>query len=199
MRYRALKLEVFGATPVAASAPSDVDVEEVRLAGYETGYQSGWDDATTEREKSDQLIAADLERNLRDISFTYTEARNEVLTGLGGLFSSILSQFLPAIAAEAVGPIVDAELAALTNDLGEARCELLAAPRTVEQLGWLAERHMEIDLRLTPEPAFADGRVALRFAGEAREIDLSAMVDAMATAIRDFTQQEPQEEERRNA
>ncbi len=58
---------------------------------------------------------------------------------------------------------------------------------------------MEIDLRLTPEPAFADGRVALRFAGEAREIDLSAMVDAMATAIRDFTQQEPQEEERRNA
>ncbi len=80
MRYRALKLEVFGATPVTASAPSDVDVEEVRLAGYETGYQSGWDDATTEREKSDQLIAADLERNLRDISFTYAEARNEVLT-----------------------------------------------------------------------------------------------------------------------
>lgn len=200
MKYRTLKLDPFGTNAVSAAAPAtDLDAEEIRLVGYETGYQSGWDDATAEREKSDQLIAADLERNLRDISFTYLEARTEVLSGLGSLFNSILTQFLPAMAAEAVGPLVEAELATLTAELGEASCELLAAPRTAGQLAWLVERYMEIDLRITPEPAFADGRVTLRFAGEEREIDLSAMVAAMTTAIRDFTQSQTPSKERQNA
>ncbi len=201
MTLRALKLEVFGSSRIATGgAPvAGGDTEELRLNAYEGGYKSGWDDATAEREKSDQLIAADLERNLHDISFTYSEARAEVLNGFGGLIKSILTSFLPAIAAEAVVPLVNAELEALLRDLGDLRCELLASPRTAAQLEWLISRHLEADLHIIPEPAFADGRVSLRFGNEEREVDMSGMVETMTTAIRDFTQTDIFIEERQNA
>ena len=201
MTLRALKLEVFGSGPAAATAAPGAggDVEEMRLNAYEAGYKSGWDDATAEHEKSNQLIAADLERNLRDISFSYSEARAEVLNGFGGLIKSIVTSFLPAIAAEAVVPLVNAELEELLRNLGDQRCELLAAPRTAAQLEWLISRHLEADLHIVPEPAFVDGRVSLRFGSEEREVDLSGMVSTMTAAIRDFTETEIFTEERQNA
>lgn len=201
MTLRALKLEVFGNVPSSGGAMPAVggDHEELRLSAFEAGYKSGWDDATAEREKSDQLIAADLERNLQDISFSYAEARAEVLSGFGGLIASILSSFLPAVAAEAVVPLVDAELKALLRDFGDQKCELQASPRTAAQLEWLISRHLEADLHIVPEPAFADGRVSLRFGGEEREVDMSGMVDTMTAAIRDFTQTDIFIEERQNA
>ena len=200
MTLRALKLEVFEERqPRGAFAAAPVDTEEIRLAAYDNGYQSGWEDATAEREKSDHLITADLERNLRDISFSYAEARNEVLSGLKGLFDSILTGFLPSIAAEAVAPLVIGELETILNELGEARCEVLASPQTAAQLGWLAERYLESDLHIITEPAFADGRVSLRFGGEQREIDLSGMVQSMSTAIRDFTQNDVMNKEMQHA
>jgi hypothetical protein len=201
MTLRALKLEVFGSGLTAAGATPGAggDSEEMRLNAYEAGYKSGWDDATAEREKSDQLIAADLERNLRDISFSYSEARTEVLNGFGGLIKSIVTSFLPAIAAEAVVPLVNAELEELLRNLGDQRCELLASPRTAAQLEWLISRHLEADLHIIPEPAFADGRVSLRFGGEEREVDLSGMVATMTAAIRDFTETDVFIEERQNA
>ena len=201
MTLRSLKLEVFGSGPTATGgAPATGrDTEELRLSAYETGYKSGWDDAIAEREKSDQLIAADLERNLRDISFSYSEARAEVLKGFSGLINSILASFLPAVAAEAVVPLVNAELEELLRTLGDQRCELLASERTGGQLEWLVSKHLEADLHIIPEPAFADGRVSLRFGGEEREIDLSGMVETMTTAIRDFTESDVFIEERQNA
>ena len=201
MTLRALKLEVFGSGMSAIGATPVIvgDTEELRLNAYEGGYKSGWDDATAEREKSDQLIAADLERNLQDISFTYSEARSEVLNGFGGLIESILTSFLPAVAAEAVVPLVNAELETLLRNLGDQRCELLASVRTAAQLDWLISRHLEADLHIIPEPAFADGRVSLRFGGEEREVDMSGMVETMTAAIRDFTETDVFTEERQHA
>ena len=201
MTLRALNLEVFGSAPAnpGATPSAGGDTEEMRLKAFEGGYQSGWDDAIAEREKSDQHIAADLERNLQDISFTYSEVRAEVLKGFGGLIESILTSFLPAIAAEAVGPLVNSELETLLRNIGDQRCELLASPRTAAQLEWLTGRHLEADLHIVAEPAFADGRVSLRFGGEERAVDMSGLVETMTTAIRDFTETEVFTEERQNA
>lgn len=201
MTLLALKLENFGDTSLVNGALTQApeDAEEIRLSGYESGYQSGWEDATAEQEKSGQLIAANLERNLGDISFSYAEARSEVVGGLKGLFDSILNSFLPAIAAEAVIPLVAAELDKIVDGLGETRCELVASPGTVSQLDWLVGRFLETDIHILPEPAFADGRVCLRFGTEQRDVDLSNMVQTMAAAIRDFTKTDHITEERKNA
>ena len=106
---------------------------------------------------------------------------------MSGLISSILSGFLPRLAAAAILPRVTAEIDALIASIGTGTCRLLAAPGTCKQLEWLAEKYIDMDLQVEPEAAYPDGRVTLHFASETREIDLSQLEDAMAEAIRDFT------------
>ena len=202
MTWHSLILDDLSTSPTDTAPDaglSPAEVEAIRLEGYETGYKSGWDDASAEAAASDRRIAADLERNLADISFTYEEARAEVLRGLQDLIGSIVSTFLPALAAEAVLPRVATEIEALVATLGGGTCELVAAPDTCRQLDWLAERYMELDLRIAPEPAYAAGRVTLRFADETRDIDLGGLTASVTDAIRDFSGTIIQQEEARHA
>lgn len=178
---------------------STAEAETIRLDAYENGYKSGWDDANAETAASDRRIAADLERSLADLSFTYEEARVEVLSGLRDLLDAIVTGFLPTLAAEAVLPRVASEIETLLNGAGKGECHLLASPDTCRQLEWLAETYIAHDLRIEPEPAYPDGRVTLRFAGEARDIDLSGLQDTLAQAIREFTGTTIQEQEAKRA
>jgi len=200
MSYHALVLEDLTAPSPDATLNglAASDAETLRLEAYEAGYKSGWDDANSETAASDRRIAADLERNLSDLTFTYEEARAEVLQGISGLISSILTGFLPRLAAEAVLPRVADELDALIASVGSGTCRLLAAPGTCKQLDWLAEKYLEMELEIVPEPAYPDGRVTLHFAGETREIDLTDLLQTMSAAIRDFTGSTPSENEVRH-
>lgn len=200
MTYHALALENFNAQPApsATAGISDSDAEAIRLEAYEAGYKSGWDDANAESAASDHRIAADLERSLTDLSFTYEEARAEVLTGISGLVSSILDSFLPKLATEAVLPRVADELNALISEVGVGQCRLQAAPATCRQLEWLAENYMQMDLQIVPEDAYPDGRVTLHFSSETKDIDLSDLLSSMTGAIRDFIQSSQPEQELRH-
>ncbi len=188
MTTRILTLEDFGSRSLSSSGSNVAsgDAEAIRLAGYELGYKTGWDDAVAEQEKSDRRIAVDLERNLGDLSFSYQEARAEVISGLAGLFGSILTGFLPALSAEAVLPIVMAELDKIIFDIGEGECQLITSEETAKRLEWLKETYLELELSIRAEPAYPDGRVTLTYANEAREIDLSELVEKTTTAIRDY-------------
>ncbi|WP_372529945.1 hypothetical protein [Nioella sp.] len=190
MTYHALTLDDFAnprAAPGSATMTS-ADAEALRLEGYEAGYKSGWDDATKEADSSDRRIAADLERNLADLSFTYEEARAEVLRGMGGLFGSILESFLPELAAAAVLPRMRDELDRLLPRVGTGPLTIIASPETAKRLEYLAETYLTSNLHITPEPAYPDARVALRHAAEETEIDLAALVAATTAAIRDFAE-----------
>lgn len=200
MTYHALVLENFAAqsNPSLPENLAGADAESIRLEAYEAGYKSGWDDANSESAASDRRIAADLERSLTDLSFTYEEARAEVLTGMSGLVSSILTSFLPKLAAEAVLPRVADELNALIAVAGVGRCSLRAAPGTCRQLEWLAETYVDMDLQIVSEDAYPDGRVTLQFASETKEIDLTDLLVSMTGAIRDFIHSSQPEQELRH-
>ena len=199
MTYHALSLEDFTTPPRTSDAAlSDADAESIRLDAYEAGYKSGWDDANSETAASDHRIAADLERNLTDLRFTYEEARAEVLQGMSGLMTSILTSFLPKLAADAVLPRVSDQIDAMMAATGSGNCRLQAAPETCKQLDWLAERYMETELQIIPEPAYPNGRVTLHFASETKEIDLTDLLSSMTEAIRDFTMSSTPEQERRH-
>jgi flagellar assembly protein FliH len=199
MTYNALKLEDFATpSPSNAATVAAADAEAIRLEAYEAGYKSGWDDANSETAASDHRIAADLERNLTDLRFTYEEARAEVLHGMSGLVSSILTSFLPRLAAEAVLPRVAEELQAQIASASPETCRIQAAPDTCKQIEWLVDTYMEMDLQTTPEPAFPDGRVTLHFSSETKEIDLSGLLGSVTEAIHDFIRSAQPEQELRH-
>lgn len=163
---------------------------EVALAAFEEGYRNGWDDCARAEAEAHRKIGADLAAGLQDITLTYAEARQDVLTCLGPLFEDIAAQFLPRLAAEAIAPAVVAELRAIATNAASGRAVLIAAPSALPGLERLIAGAGGFEIDLRAEPAFADGQVSIRFGSERRDIDLTDAADRMAEAIRSFVAQE---------
>jgi hypothetical protein len=190
---RALHLEDFtspAAGPEAAAPPPPADPPEAAIAAYEDGYRNGWDDCARAEAAENRKITADLAANLAAITASHAEARQDVLTALGPLFEEIAAQLLPRLAAEAVAPAVIAELRGIAAQATEARPLLLAAPGALPALERLLAGADGLDIDLGAEPAFAEGQVSIRHAGERRDIDLTGAAERMAEAIRSFVAQE---------
>ncbi|AHM03723.1 putative flagellar biosynthesis/type III secretory pathway protein [Roseibacterium elongatum DSM 19469] len=173
--------------PATPEAATESDQEEARLAAFEQGYRSGWDDCAAAEAEERGRVGADLAANLRDMSHGYEATRREVLMALDPLFEAVIARLLPDLAAAAVIPVVQAELSRIATELSGGRAELVAAPSAIPVLERLVETMPEHDIRLQPEPAYADAQVSIRFASEQRDIDLGAAAEQMAEAIRAFT------------
>jgi flagellar assembly protein FliH len=193
---RALSLEDFlsaeASSPVTPDvSPSDRQPDtDAALAAFDEGYRSGWDDCISADAETNRRIASDLTANLQDISLTYAEARQDVLNCLGPLFEDIAAQLLPSLAAEAVAPVVIAELRAVADGAAQARALLIAAPAALPALERLIAEQGLPDIDLRAEPAYAEGQVSIRFGTERRDIDLSGAAHRMAEAIRSFVTQD---------
>lgn len=191
---RALRLEDF--TPAGAEGPAVpppvpvTEAPDATLAAFEEGYRNGWDDCARAEAEAHRRIGADLAAALQDVALTYAEARQDVLTALGPLFEDIAGQLLPRLATEAVAPAVIAELRAAAAEATGTRPVLIAAPTALAALERLIAADSALDIDLRAEPAFAEGQVSIRYAGERRDIDLGDAAARMAEAIRNFVAQE---------
>ena len=190
---RALTLQDFGHSDgdglpsmhAAQTGPTAQD--EDRLAAFDAGYKGGWDDCIAAEAEGRAHIGADLARALTEITLTHADARRDVLRSLTPLFDQIIHSLLPTAAAAAVGPVLNAELAVIAERATTAAVELLAAPAACAALEHMASAHPGMTLTVRPEPAFAEGQISIRFAGDEREIDLGQAIARMAEAIRSFT------------
>lgn len=185
---RPLSLEDFGRS--SAQLPDgqsgDALIEEDRLSVYEAGYQSGWDDCIAGEQEARRRISADFATNLQDISVAYDKARADILAGLGPLFEDIAGQLLPALAAQAVAPVVADELRKAAEIASTGEITLLAAPAVIPTLERMIEAEDSANISLTPEPAFAEGQVSIRYQSERRDVDLGAAAERMSDALRAF-------------
>jgi flagellar assembly protein FliH len=191
---RPLALERFDAAdpgaalgdPGVAAEPATPGAPDAALAAFDEGYRDGWDDCARAEAERNRTIGADLAANLRDLARSYEAARQDVLTNLGPFFEEMAARFLPELAAEAVAPVVLAELGAVAGAAGTARAVLVASPAALPALEHLLESHGDTAVELRAEPAYADGQVSLRFEGERRDIDLGDAARQVADAIRAF-------------
>ncbi|QBY02229.1 hypothetical protein E2K80_17015 [Rhodophyticola sp. CCM32] len=189
MTPQTLTLEEFGTSlpsETSARPQAQGDTEAIRVEAFETGYRDGWEDCVAAEQQSKARIGADLGQTLANLSFTYLEARTDVLTGLQVLLDGIVDRLLPAIAAASVGPMVRAELTAILDRVPDGKCDLIAAPAACPGLETLLSDEIAIDVSVVPEPAYSEGHVTLRFGAELREIDLDTATEQIAGAIRDF-------------
>lgn len=191
---RPLILENF-AEPPLPSAPHVPELPQVavpalseddRLAAFEKGYQNGWDDCIAADAENSKRVTADLAANLREISTTNAEARQEVLTSLTPFFDQLVAQFLPALAAEALAPTVRAALSEVAETAAQSEGILTVAPGALPALETLVDTEAGLEIKLEVEPAYAEGQVSIRFGDDRQDINLNEAVERMASAIRDF-------------
>lgn len=184
---RRLVLEAFdsAATPAAQDdGAAEAALEQARLAGYDAGYKSGWDDAIRKAREDGEHIGAEFARNLRDLGFTYEEARAHVMRSLEGFLSEICETFLPAAVSESLAPVVVETLSELAADAAGTPVLIRVSPENAERLRALVSLDAAVPAQIVEEPTLAEGQAYLKLGAEERVVDLAEPLERVRTAIR---------------
>jgi len=169
-------------------------LEDHRLEAFEQGYKAGWDDATKAQNDDRSRISGDFERNLQDLSFTYHEARNQVLRDLRPLFGEMVSKILPHLASEGFAELVVQSAVEQAENLPQSRVELVAAPANRFALETLLDKHDRFEIHISEEPSLAEGQAYLRFADQEQQFDLDSVMAKIKAAVDGFFQLNEMEE-----
>jgi len=171
---------------IPGPVPESEAADEQNLAAYEKGYAAGWEDAISAQSEDQTRIREDLASNLRDLSFSYHEARGHLLSGLEPLLTAMAERVLPEIAQATLGAAVVAEV---MNQAGKAVAgpiDIQVSPVNRSAIEAALGKDPALPVRLVEEPALADGQVRFVFGDEERAFDMAALLAAIGTLVADF-------------
>ena len=183
-----IDLEDFGsgAGDGASETPDDGAAlrEALRAAAYEEGYKSGWDDSARAAENEMRAVGEELARNLRDLGFTYFEARAELTEVMKGFLCELLDKLFPALLPEAAAATLVDEITALSGDALDGRMDLLVSPDDAETIRRLLDQAGIEGASLCEEPALASGQARLQASAAQVVIDADRLTRSLRDALR---------------
>lgn len=178
-----------GVPAEAAGSAASILAEDERLAAYEKGYAAGWEDAVAAQEGDALRLREDLSNNLRDLAFTFQEARAHVLRSLEPLLRAMVNRVLPEVARAAFGEAVAAEARAAAGAAATAPVEILVAPENVAAVEAALGNDPALPVRLVADPMLADGQARFRMGVEEGAFDQDALIAAIRGHVTDFLNQ----------
>jgi flagellar biosynthesis/type III secretory pathway protein FliH len=187
-----VRLEVFQAEAPAAAVASGTVVtdlsalEEARLAAYEQGYAAGWDDAAAAAESDRSKMGADLSQHLQTLGFTYHEARAHVLRAIEPLLSQMTRTVLPAMARDALGPVILEVLRPLAAQMALVPVELALHPEARPAVEQALLMEASLPLAIVEDATLGTAEARLRLGETERHIALEEATAAIAAAVTDF-------------
>lgn len=185
-----LRLEVFETetSPQHESVlvVSSGDVEELRLQSYEKGYVAGWEDAVAAAAEERGTLTAEVANNLQRLSFSYHEARNQILRSIRPILTQITARFLPELARVTLAPLVLDRLAPIVEGAVDAKVGLILHPSTRASVEALLTQVTGLELTIVEEPTLGSGQVYLRFGDTEECVDLDAAMAEVSSVLQDF-------------
>ncbi len=164
------------------------EAERMRLAGYEAGYQAGWDDAIRQGNEEQARITADFARNIQDLGFTFHEARAHVMHTLEPLLKSMVEKVLPKLVSDTLGQTIMEELLPLAANAADSPIELVMSPSCRATIEPLLQHDSPLPITLVEEETLAEGQVFFRLGNVERHLDLDATIERIGAAIHDLYQ-----------
>ncbi len=193
-----LQLEEFDLPTPASRSEMGADgglsaeaAEELRISSFESGYTSGWQDAHAASDGKRAEVSEELARNLRDLSFTYFEARAQVLASVEPVLKDLFDKVFPALLPEATLAQVLARLNEIAADLGDAPVDLVVSPDDAQLVEELTPDDLSVPLTISSEPALASGQAFLRVRKREQEIDVSTFLEDIRAALHALSEAEP--------
>lgn len=191
-------LETFSQSPGPPSAPPEAQdlMEAARAEGYEAGYASGWDDAIASDQTSRMRMAAEFERNIQNLAFTFAEAVTHVRGELRGFLTDIVDQFFPAIAPEALRGHVAAELLRLGEERMDVPVQIVTSPDCNQMIAEMLKADFSLDVALVEDSSLSPGQVYVRLGAREMEVDLGPLIKAVSSQLKAIgTAPDPKEDE----
>ncbi|NDW53209.1 flagellar biosynthesis protein [Aliiroseovarius sp. PrR006] len=164
-------------------ADLEIQLEARRLEGYETGYQSGWDDATKSMTEKNERLQSEFARNLEDLGFTYQEARSHVLTTLEPLLTQMLEVVLPKALEQAIGPIVAEVMMPMAADMADTPIDVLVSSGSRPTLEAFLKEAGAVPFEIIEKDTLPDGQIYLRSGESECSVDLTGVVARISDAV----------------
>lgn len=185
MRANRLKLESFepALEDLASVLFSPVEIEELRLAGYEAGFAAGWEDCSKTREAEEARVRSDLGQNLQQMSFTYHEARKALIEAFRPLLAQILLKLLPQVAQKTLPHLLVAELDGALDAASSSGIVVFAHPGQISVVQDLLAHRAGLPIEIRSDAALAQAEAYLRFADAEVHFDLSGTLLAMSDVL----------------
>lgn len=163
------------------AAPS-ADLEASRLAGYEAGYQAGWDDALQSSEMENTHIRAEFARNLEELSFSFFEARKQVCLSLKPLVTALVDRIVPDLMRAHYKSLLEEVLLPLVEEQSQPNVDLVCAIEDEAVLKELLADQSRLPVVLRTEPSFSQGQVRFVLGHEVHDIDSEALLQQITKA-----------------
>ncbi|WP_424974924.1 hypothetical protein [Dinoroseobacter sp. S124A] len=173
-------------TAAASQAAQNGDLESSRLAGYESGYQAGWDDALKSSEMEHTHISAEFARNLEELSFTFLEARRQVCLSLKPLVETLVRQVVPELMQSNYKELLEELLLPIVEAQSQATVDLICAPEDEDMMKRLLAGQDRLPVVLRTESSFSQGQVRFCLGHEIHDVDASGLLTQIKDAASAF-------------
>ena len=111
---------------LSTQMPLPVSDTAAHDAAYEQGYSAGWDDATGAGSEEQARIGASFARALQDMTFTYHDARAQVIDQLEPLLRAMITDLLPGLAEPALVAQILKQIQPLAESAADMPLELVS-------------------------------------------------------------------------
>jgi len=185
-------LEDFGSASDSGSATtvfSDVAVEDLRLAAFEQGYSAGWDDAIKVQRDQQKHLSEALAGRLDDLSFTYQEARVEMMKSVIPLLRAFVDKVLPEALNMTLAANVFEALREMAYDRTDLTAELRIPAQASAALKSILTRETALPVSLIEDETLEEGQVHLKLGQLQRAVDVTGLVSEMRSAVEAFESQ----------
>lgn len=171
--------------PVPDGPPSDATpaIDEARLAGFDAGYAAGWEDATRAAEEEASEAGVALRAKLQDLSFTFQEARVDVMTALRPLLSAIVASAVPRLVHATLGNRIEEILGDMAEERTTMDALLRVAPGRAAEIETALAGAGRFPLTIVEDPTLAPGRLRLSCANAERDLDLTDLQSRLDAAL----------------
>ena len=162
-----------------AHQASAADIATARSEGFEAGYASGWEDAQASDETARLRVAAEFERNIETLAFTYHEAVDLIRAELFTFIDAIIDSFLPPLLPELTRAHLRDTLRAAGDDGLAAPVEIVVSSDSHASVAEMLRDDFALDITLVEDATLAPDQVFLRIGQRETTIDLRPMVEML--------------------
>lgn len=172
---------------------SDVALEDQRLASFEQGYSAGWEDAFEAQEKDQTRITGNLASSLEDLSFTYHEAMTQLLSSIEPVFRCLVDLALPTIMDRTIGYHIVEQLCEMARNQASGPATLVVPVGIAASLSPILSQELPMAVKISEDATIGVGQAFLRVGSVERELDSTALMEAIRDAIDAFEYQTSEE------
>ena len=172
-------------TPAAPSL-SEEEVEDVKLASFEVGYSSGWEDALRAHEDSKTAVSTALKDCLDRASLSRDSAFDQFVASAEMLIDGIVKQILPAISQEVLGQHIRDILVETAQSAIGKRVVISVSPQDFDSMEKISGDWLPEAAELRADSSLKTGQADLSLGDSETHVDLAEVISEVSRAVDAF-------------